>query len=292
MRRLFGFKKGPTEEKAAGEGVSGSESPEPSSKGVVQRHLNYYEDLGAATVGESQERRQGSSNSGRKQGEVQRQVAFLNPPVSADVSSPILKPGKLQDLTLKSQDIRMLIPCPSFVSPGFCLVVSTTTAHSTESNHGNSTACCKTSSNTGAAHIEPSLTSPPLNKSRDSPSQNSSRVPSAPFPSYGPASGANARSWTPANQAIPDSMHRAISPLSTSTVTSRPYFSRNLHPLDRSLVSRNSSSTTQLNPPTTWSELADPDLVDNLGGRERTRQEVLYEIVASEERYVCVLVTD
>ncbi|KAG9121341.1 hypothetical protein FRC07_002726, partial [Ceratobasidium sp. 392] len=35
-----------------------------------------------------------------------------------------------------------------------------------------------------------------------------------------------------------------------------------------------------------WSEAAENDLVSNLGQRERTRQEVLWEIVASEERYV------
>lgn len=33
-----------------------------------------------------------------------------------------------------------------------------------------------------------------------------------------------------------------------------------------------------------WSEVAEEDLVSNLGQRERTRQEVLWEIVASEER--------
>jgi hypothetical protein len=33
-----------------------------------------------------------------------------------------------------------------------------------------------------------------------------------------------------------------------------------------------------------WSEAAEEDLVSNLGPRERTRQEVLYEIVASEDR--------
>lgn len=38
--------------------------------------------------------------------------------------------------------------------------------------------------------------------------------------------------------------------------------------------------------PLTWSEMNDLDLVENLSGRERTRQEVLWEIVASEERYV------
>ncbi|KAJ3555115.1 hypothetical protein NM688_g2749 [Phlebia brevispora] len=38
-----------------------------------------------------------------------------------------------------------------------------------------------------------------------------------------------------------------------------------------------------------WSEVAEEDLVSNLGQRERTRQEVLWEIVASEERYVTEL---
>jgi len=38
-----------------------------------------------------------------------------------------------------------------------------------------------------------------------------------------------------------------------------------------------------------WSEAAEDDLVSNLGQRERTRQEVLWEIVASEERYVSSL---
>ncbi|KAA1074053.1 hypothetical protein PGT21_011997 [Puccinia graminis f. sp. tritici] len=43
--------------------------------------------------------------------------------------------------------------------------------------------------------------------------------------------------------------------------------------------------------PMTWSEMTDLDLVENLSGRERTRQEVLWEIVASEERYISELVS-
>jgi len=35
-----------------------------------------------------------------------------------------------------------------------------------------------------------------------------------------------------------------------------------------------------------WSELTEDDLVSNIGSRERTRQEVLFEIISSEERYV------
>ncbi len=38
-----------------------------------------------------------------------------------------------------------------------------------------------------------------------------------------------------------------------------------------------------------WSEGAEEDLVSNLGQRERTRQEVLWEIVASEERFVHII---
>jgi hypothetical protein len=35
-----------------------------------------------------------------------------------------------------------------------------------------------------------------------------------------------------------------------------------------------------------WSEVTEEDLVSNLGSRERTRQEVLFEIISSEERCV------
>lgn len=46
------------------------------------------------------------------------------------------------------------------------------------------------------------------------------------------------------------------------------------------------STTSSLPVANTWSEMTDPDLVDNLGMQERTRQEVLWEIVSSEERCV------
>ncbi|KAJ8520406.1 hypothetical protein ONZ45_g2746 [Pleurotus djamor] len=41
---------------------------------------------------------------------------------------------------------------------------------------------------------------------------------------------------------------------------------------------------------TSWSEVIEDDLVSNLGSRERTRQEVLFEIISSEERYVQELI--
>ncbi|KIO06511.1 hypothetical protein M404DRAFT_484777 [Pisolithus tinctorius Marx 270] len=53
--------------------------------------------------------------------------------------------------------------------------------------------------------------------------------------------------------------------------------------------SQMSVSSTRILAVSSWSEGAEDDLVSNLGPRERTRQEVLWEIVASEERYVCDL---
>lgn len=44
------------------------------------------------------------------------------------------------------------------------------------------------------------------------------------------------------------------------------------------------ASTTNVAPAASWSEATEEDLVSNLGPRERTRQEVLFEIVCSEER--------
>ncbi|KAI0318640.1 Dbl domain-containing protein [Amylostereum chailletii] len=54
--------------------------------------------------------------------------------------------------------------------------------------------------------------------------------------------------------------------------------------------SQKSAAASSVLPPASWSEGAEEDLVSNLGPRERTRQEVLWEIVASEERYVAELV--
>ncbi|GAA5941201.1 hypothetical protein JCM10213_007452 [Rhodosporidiobolus nylandii] len=46
---------------------------------------------------------------------------------------------------------------------------------------------------------------------------------------------------------------------------------------------------SQIYAPTTWSEMAHQELVVNVSSRERTRQEILWEVVASEERYVAEL---
>ncbi|KAM0793626.1 hypothetical protein ACM66B_001058 [Microbotryomycetes sp. NB124-2] len=51
----------------------------------------------------------------------------------------------------------------------------------------------------------------------------------------------------------------------------------------------NDDTWKSIQAPTTWSQLVGPELVENLSDRERTRQEVLWEVVASEERYAADL---
>ena len=72
------------------------------------------------------------------------------------------------------------------------------------------------------------------------------------------------------------STRTAISPYPGSVRSGTPY-------------SQMSNASTRILAATSWSEGAEDDLVSNLGPRERTRQEVLWEIVASEERYVSLL---
>ena len=72
------------------------------------------------------------------------------------------------------------------------------------------------------------------------------------------------------------STRTAISPYPVSVRSTTPF-------------SQMSNSSTRILAVASWSEGAEDDLVSNLGPRERTRQEVLWEIVASEERYVLCL---
>ncbi|KAL1667759.1 hypothetical protein GGF50DRAFT_47883 [Schizophyllum commune] len=51
-----------------------------------------------------------------------------------------------------------------------------------------------------------------------------------------------------------------------------------------------SDNSSRILSATSWSEVTEDDLVSNLGSRERTRQEVLFEIISSEERYVQELI--
>lgn len=69
------------------------------------------------------------------------------------------------------------------------------------------------------------------------------------------------------------STRTAVSPYPGSIRSGTPY-------------SQMSNTSSRILAAASWSEGAEDDLVSNLGPRERTRQEVLWEIVASEERCV------
>ncbi|PPQ86863.1 hypothetical protein CVT25_012582 [Psilocybe cyanescens] len=82
-----------------------------------------------------------------------------------------------------------------------------------------------------------------------------------------------------------------------SARTSSPYIQRPIEGSSQSLRSgtpysqmSNNTSGSRILAAQSWSEVTEDDLVSNLGMRERTRQEVLFEIISSEERYVQELV--
>ncbi|GAA5908977.1 uncharacterized protein JCM6883_002570 [Sporobolomyces salmoneus] len=75
---------------------------------------------------------------------------------------------------------------------------------------------------------------------------------------------------------------RAVSPMSFS-----PSVASSFHnPYGPSVSALTERDPNQIYAPTTWSDMAHQELVSNLSARERTRQEILWEVVASEERYV------
>ena len=73
--------------------------------------------------------------------------------------------------------------------------------------------------------------------------------------------------------------------LSINYSPSSPY-SPGLSTTPLRLPSQNQNEEGIIHSPIRWSEMVNEDLVDNLGLREKTRQEVLWEIVGSEERFV------
>jgi len=84
----------------------------------------------------------------------------------------------------------------------------------------------------------------------------------------------------------------------TSTRTASPYLQKSVESAQSlrsgtpySQLSNNNTSGSRILAATSWSEVTEDDLVSNLGMRERTRQEVLFEIISSEERYVATLYT-
>ncbi|ORY90207.1 hypothetical protein BCR35DRAFT_299782 [Leucosporidium creatinivorum] len=139
----------------------------------------------------------------------------------------------------------------------------------------------------GASHpgIRPRTASSRLSSTRDPPASDDARSTSP---------------WSTTTQQ--QQLQRTTSPLSFSPSgslggSSSPYYAgggSSIHPSLARVVSGGGTvggggDPNAIYAPTTWSELAHPELVDNVSNRERTRQEILWEVVASEERYVLEL---
>ncbi|KAK2466986.1 hypothetical protein APHAL10511_001244 [Amanita phalloides] len=114
--------------------------------------------------------------------------------------------------------------------------------------------------------------------------------PPSPLPDPSPASVATATTATAADVVLSP---KSVSKPSSTRATS-PYFFKS-HDAASAQSFRSVTPYSHMSAQTSgsrilsaqsWSEVTEEDLVSNLGSRERTRQEVLFEIISSEERYV------
>lgn len=147
---------------------------------------------------------------------------------------------------------------------------------SIESSHGGPLACFPRTSNASTLAPSSSARSPTSSGSSD---QIHRPVP--PGPPQSSTSHSASTSYLSHSQArTGSSLSRVASSVGTS-----PY-GLNSYPSLSKLAHDGGGRDTVITSPTTWSEMVSEDLVDNLSDRERTRQEVLFEVVASEERRV------
>ncbi|KAJ3527920.1 hypothetical protein NMY22_g9604 [Coprinellus aureogranulatus] len=158
------------------------------------------------------------------------------------------------------------------------------------------------------AFISPPPTPTPnaIDRAQQEPTPNSS--PTAPLKTnvsrfqaaHGKEPRVSPSNGTPASSSKTDvsSAGNKASAKATSTRTASPYLQKSFDagssPSFRSntpysTMSQNTSGSRIL-AAASWSEVTEGDLVSNIGSRERTRQEVLFEIIQSEDRYVQELI--
>lgn len=136
----------------------------------------------------------------------------------------------------------------------------------------------------------------PADVTSKSPPAHALRVKKGSTPTLAGASSSALQAVTSrsSSNAVPSSTARSLSAQTTATQAARlrrPEMSRPLSAMsDMSAVTGTTGGggggSSYLGSHSTWSQLADDDLLMNLSPRERTRQEVLWEIVSSEERCV------
>lgn len=174
----------------------------------------------------------------------------------------------------------------AFVSPHASMLLDEQLAvesHAQEdaaSTHVNMTLCIPhhSASHASASRLVPS--SPVVNPYKTNTSTVNSLLPT-PSLSRSPAN----TPWTASTAPFPSSglhaedfaLSRSISPYSSNSSydhhMSHPGTSHSMYP--RSIDTR-ADSSGHLHMPVSWAAMTDQDLVGNLGGRERTRQEVLW----------------
>ena len=146
------------------------------------------------------------------------------------------------------------------------------------------------------AFISPAPTPTPSNLGLDSPladdasDANKSTVVRSP-PSHRDPRGSTSTAASTSRTDVGSSKSTMTVKATTTRSAPSPYPTKpgygdgvSIHQSLRSGTPFSQKSTGSVLPPASWSEGAEEDLVTHLGPRERTRQEVLWEIVASEER--------
>ncbi|KAG1756514.1 Dbl-like domain-containing protein [Suillus paluster] len=188
----------------------------------------------------------GSTTTNGTSSDVQKKVAFLSPP-----PTPSALNSQLPDAS---------VPSPSQIVQTPSGAPLKTTLSRFQATHGKDTrgsiSTTASSSRTDLATKSTTTTTTTTTTSTTTPTASTTVTPAS-----------------STNTAKATSTRTAVSPYPGSMRSATPY-------------SQMSNASSRILAVTSWSEAAEEDLVSNLGPRERTRQEVLWEIVASEERYV------
>ncbi|KAI0079964.1 Dbl homology domain-containing protein [Panus rudis PR-1116 ss-1] len=219
-------------------------------------------------------------------------------PASSSTPTPTVDPAPLPPPISKDD------PPAAQPAPEAPQVAPSRSARSEQDSAGRSSRKANNGSNGTDVHKKVAFISPP-----PTPTPQSDRpLPSSdtPPPGTGPAKtnvsrfqGKDSRGSTStaaSSRTDLTSTAKAAKPASTRAATSPlpKHFHDNasIHQSLRSTTpySQMTNASSRILAAQSWSEGAEEDLVSNLGQRERTRQEVLWEIVASEERYVNELI--
>ncbi|KAG8877980.1 hypothetical protein FRB97_002866 [Tulasnella sp. 331] len=225
-----------------------------------------------------------------------KKVAFISPPPTPGTlptASPL--PDLVTDLNSPTTAER-----PSLTqSPTSITTATNTRSPTSASHHTQSHSISKASSfpngtsgpgNALSAGATGSTTNLSLkNVAAPTSGRGSSMSKTAPKPSSSTISPGRAPATSPmAGRAL--GTHHQGGSAARAAMSGRADFAQSVLSLRSGTPHSHMSGKSAIQMPASWSEAAEEDLVSNLGPRERTRQEVLWEIVASEQRYIAELI--